>query len=465
MIKQLLGFFFVLLVQNQGLAASGNLFQVTSSGTALTDSVSITLCLNINGNSPLSCQNYSVQNTNLTIRTTIPNRTYQYVGLKVNTPNYVFAPGTANSLGFIPLGTISATQSVSGTMTSTLTPTISFYIFVGSGSPTSKVFTYGLNSVGQIVNLSIPSASAALNPAYISITPNQNYAYVPGYDGGAISMYSINQSSGVLTPLSPSSTAISGPHNVAITPTGGYAYAPSGNDVVMYSIGQSTGLLTALSPATVSAGTSAQYAVVNPAGTYAYVANVLSNNVSMYSINQSTGQLTALSPSTIAAGRNPVFIAINPAGTYAYVVNSSTASGGNSISMYSINQSTGQLTALSPSTITSVGTQPYAIAINSAGTFAYVTNRTSNNVSMYSINQSTGQLTALSPSTITAGTVPTNIVINGTYAYVANGGGSTGTISMYRINQSTGQLTALSPATFTTTGAGSLFGLAIINKS
>ncbi len=467
MIKQLQGFFLLLLVQNAGLAASGNLFQVTSSGTALTSAVSITLCLNINGNSPLSCQNYSVQNTNLTIRTTIPNRTYQYVGLKVNTPNYTFAPGTANALGFIALGTVSATQAASGTMTSTLAATMPFYIYVGS-SNANKVFTYGLNSSGQLQNLSIPGVSTATNPQYINVTPNQKYAYVPCFDGGAISMYSINQSSGVLTPLSPSSTSITGPHNVAITPTGSYAYAPSfgsGGTTFMYSITQSTGQLAPLSPSTITAQNAAQYAVVNPAGTYAYVVNVAANTVSMYSINQSTGRLTALSPSTVSTGTNPVFIVIHPTGTYAYIVNSSTSSGGNSVSMYSINQSTGQLTALSPATI-ATGSQPYSIAMNAAGTFAYVTNRISNTVSMYSINQSTGQLTALSPASIAAGSVPTNIVISSSnYAYVANAGGSSNsTISMYSINQNTGQLTALSPATFTIEGR-SAYGLAIINKS
>jgi 6-phosphogluconolactonase (cycloisomerase 2 family) len=77
--------------------------------------------------------------------------------------------------------------------------------------------------------------------------------------------------------------------------------------------------------------------------------------------------------------------------------------------MYAINASTGVLTALSTPTI-STGNRPIDLAINPAGTFAYVTNETSNTVSMYAINASTGVLTALSTPTITT-TSPQGIAI------------------------------------------------------
>ncbi len=63
-IKKTLGALFVTQTTNV-LADSGNLFNVTTSGAGLGQTVSYTLCLTINGKKPLSCQNYSTSNASL----------------------------------------------------------------------------------------------------------------------------------------------------------------------------------------------------------------------------------------------------------------------------------------------------------------------------------------------------------------------------------------------------------------
>ena len=65
---------------------AGPFFNVQALG-GLPAQISVTLCLN--GNAPLSCQNYTAPATNFSINTTIPNRTYRSAGIKVNTPGYV----------------------------------------------------------------------------------------------------------------------------------------------------------------------------------------------------------------------------------------------------------------------------------------------------------------------------------------------------------------------------------------
>ena len=77
----------------------------------------------------------------------------------------------------------------------------------------------------------------------------------------------------------------------------------------------------------------------------------------MYAINATTGILTALTTSTVATGSSPLDIAINPAGTFAYVTNE----GSNTISMYAINATSGILTALTTPTV-ATGTGQGAIA-------------------------------------------------------------------------------------------------------
>ena len=98
-------------------------------------------------------------------------------------------------------------------------------------------------------------------------------------------------------------------------------------------------------------------------------------------------------------------IAINPAGTFAYVTNYSL----DSVSV--VNLSTNTIT-----TNISVGDGPNNVAINPAGTFAYVVNRIGDTVSV--ISTSTNTVT----STISVGALPISININsaGTFAYVTN---------------------------------------------
>ena len=104
---------FVLLFSflcNTAFAASGNLFKVTSSGG---DAVNITLCLNINGKFPISCQNYNTQAGTLSINTTIPNHTYNYAGIRVNTPGFkvVTSRLRVTGSGFTWIGTVSQTTA------------------------------------------------------------------------------------------------------------------------------------------------------------------------------------------------------------------------------------------------------------------------------------------------------------------------------------------------------------------
>ncbi len=72
------------MLSSNGITKSAPLFNVASSGPAGT--ISITLCLN--GDGPISCQQFNVPSLNLAITTTIPNHTYLRAGIKINTPGY-----------------------------------------------------------------------------------------------------------------------------------------------------------------------------------------------------------------------------------------------------------------------------------------------------------------------------------------------------------------------------------------
>src|SRR5437868_173609 len=65
---------------------------------------------------------------------------------------------------------------------------------------------------------------------------------------------------------------------------------------------------------------------------FVYVANFTSNNISAYTINASTGELTAVGQ-PIAAGSGPAAVTMHPSGKFAYVANFDS----NDVSAFSIN--------------------------------------------------------------------------------------------------------------------------------
>ena len=113
------------------LAASGNLFNVTTGGAALGQTVSFNLCLTTNGKNPLSCQTYSTSKATLSIKTTAPHHTYHYAGIKINTPGFRytaqgFRASTRKKIvvetaaeGYAFIGTVSDTHAATGTMSPT----------------------------------------------------------------------------------------------------------------------------------------------------------------------------------------------------------------------------------------------------------------------------------------------------------------------------------------------------------
>ena len=136
--------------------------------------------------------------------------------------------------------------------------------------------------------------------------------------------------------------------------------------------------------------------------------------------------------STIKVGNWPSAIAVDPAGTFAYVTNSDSGS------VSKINLATNTVIA----TI-KVGDQPSAIAVNPAGTFAYVTYRISDSVSK--INLATG----VSNATVT---MPASAKVLAAYANLTVAKGAT--ISL-RVAPSSATFCKVSRATLNVINSGS----------
>jgi 6-phosphogluconolactonase (cycloisomerase 2 family) len=341
-----------------------------------------------------------------------------------------FNEGTVSEYAISPAG-----ATTPGALTPLTTPTIAagtkpFSVSVEPTGQYAYVANYGSANVseytigtgGQLTPVGAGTVATGRQPNGVTIDPADKHAYVANLQDSTVSQFSIGND-GVLNPLTPATvstlpttTGVTNPSAIAIDPTGKYAYATNfGDDIPAPPAGASTitqftvngdGTLTLNStPTAVSgSGPNAIVFVVISGAEYAYVVNVGDGTVSQYSIG-STGVLTALSPATVTSGTGvattkPFGLAVNPAGTYLYVANA----GENTISQFSISQTTGALTQIG--TPVTSGNGVSSVTVDATGKYVYGTNRSTNTISQFAIS-GTGTLTLLA-TPVTSGTTSTS---------------------------------------------------------
>ncbi|MHB8455872.1 MAG: beta-propeller fold lactonase family protein [Acidiferrobacterales bacterium] len=346
------------------------------------------------------------------------------------TSNPVYAGQRPNSITLNPAGTIA-------------------YV-TNTGSALISVFNVDDTS-GLLVPSSDRPFTTEQGPQSIAFNPAGTFAYVLA---GDVSAFHINPDTGEHTQVGGWVPVGEYCASVTMNPTSNFIYVvhsasgentrydstySSAGTISAYKINTDTGAITEVTGSPFAAGSGPSSLTINPAGTFAYVVND-DNTISAYGINGSTGALSPVTGSPFATGASPQYMVINSAGTVAYVANKGT------IWAYNINPATGALTPVADSPFATGHGQNWGIAINPAGTFAYAANWDDYSVSAYRINAISGDLTQIgtfstgsSPQTMAPN--PQSIAINraGTFAYVANWGGDS--VSTYRINATTGELT------------------------
>jgi 6-phosphogluconolactonase (cycloisomerase 2 family) len=139
-----------------------------------------------------------------------------------------------------------------------------------------------------------------------------------------------------------------------------------------YSIDTGTGALAPLAAPNLEGGECSNLRI-DATGKYLYCAPGRGSGLSIYSIDPSTGDLSAVTelgyPIPTGQGATDVGITFNS--KYAYATNRTDGT----ISLYTDDAATGYLTPMSPSTYPQVGIgvgEPYAIAIDPGDQLAYV---------------------------------------------------------------------------------------------
>jgi 6-phosphogluconolactonase len=265
-----------------------------------------------------------------------------------------------------------------------------------------------------------------------------------------------------------------------------YAAIPAASQILVYREDPNSGVLTALSASPYTAGPAVQALAIHPSKKFLYAANSGSSDVSLFTID-ATGAPTEVTPRT-PVGTTPTLMMMDTAGAFLYV----GSSGGNgSISAFSIDASSGALTAvagspfllglvplnmelapsgsvlyvtgspdiveaftvsagvLGASVSTTTGSGPYGLTIDPAGAHLYTANTLDNSVSEFTVNAG-GVLTQVAGSPIgQTYLAPLSLLVDnsGKYLFVADEGSSN--LGAYAIG-SDGSLTLLTNSPFTT---------------
>jgi len=278
------------------------------------------------------------------------------------------------------------------------------------------------------------------------------YAYVANTADGSISVFSINTTTGALTLI----------ENVSVMPgfrvfglamhwSNEFLYATidDASEVEEFDIGDGSysGQIF-LHNGPYPADNGPRALALNPAGTYLYATNNggIAQDVSQYTVNQSTGALTA--NGTTPAGSRPFGIAVDPGGHCVYVANT----GDPSLSVYGI---TGTGT-LSPGKTISIGTPsegpgPQMVAVqdnpgkDSVGQTVYVTDNNLGVVHQLSFSGLRTIEPTCNPAPavdISAEGAAFGIALHPNGMFLYTGNSSSNSISIFYVN-STGHLTFL----------------------
>jgi 6-phosphogluconolactonase len=234
----------------------------------------------------------------------------------------------------------------------------------------------------------------------------------------AVYGYYIDESMGTLLPFQSGPFASgSSPGFIAISPDSSFAYVLTGDNTVwVYAIDATTG---ALSPvATNPVAVRAVQITVNPDGSVAYIP-VLPNGIFGFSINRSTGEFTPVPGSPFTTGSDPFAVTLNPAGTFAYVA----ANGAAQIDAYSVDKTTGGLAPIAGSPFSGGYASLGSLFVDPTGRFLYEgSGLNSNSISAFSIDSGTGVLTPItgSPFPTGANVLETCFEPTGRFLYAIN---------------------------------------------
>ncbi len=250
-------------------------------------------------------------------------------------------------------------------------------------------------------------SSLGRSACHVAVNQAQTMLFVANYSTGVFTMYHLEDDGSISGPVDHYKYEGSGPHpnqgsshphQTTISPDQNYVYVPDlGTDQIhMYQLDAQNKRLTELNPATfeLPPGSGPRHMTFHPNRPYAYAINELRNTVQAMHYDAATGLLTGIDlystlPEDFSGESYCADIHLSPDGKFLYGSNR----GHNSLVIYRIDESTGQLERVGFTDV--YGYWPRNFYIAPDGKFVYVANERSGNISSYSRDEDSGELTLL----------------------------------------------------------------------
>jgi 6-phosphogluconolactonase len=278
----------------------------------------------------------------------------------INSDGSITAVSGTVKTGVMPMGMI-------------IDPFGKFLFVANQGSSTVSVFSINGTALTEVPDSpfsTIPAGTIVpTGPTAVSVSASGNFLYVANSFTNTVSAYSIS-GTGSLTALGGS------PYAVGLSPTA-LAIPPNGSSLFVANTG------------------------TNNISAFNICDKITTTCVD---VNHPDGTLKAVVGSPFSDGGGPTAIAIDPAFNFLYVLDKQS----NQISSFAYGSASGVLTPLSLTPTVGTGQAPASIAIVSGTTginigntltnptdFVYVVNNESSTLSVFSLNTTTGVLTSL----------------------------------------------------------------------
>lgn len=328
-----------------------------------------------------------------------------------------------------------------------------YYLYVGTYTrKTSEgIYTYRFNpQTGEVSPVS--HTKGVSNPSFLAITPNQRFLYAVGGDSGdSVRAFAIDRQSHGLTLLNAQSAMGMGATHVAVDKTGKWVIVGnyrSGDLCVLPT--RADGSLDKATQHIRHEGKS-----VDPERQdhpYVHSINIAPNNrdvfvpdlgtdkVMTYTLNAQTGTLTPGNPpfTSVTPGSGPRHLTFHPNGKFAYLIQEMSAT----ITGFLYRNGTLQAFQTVSSLPEGYTGRKWSadIHISPDGLFLYGSNRAHESLSIFRINQQTGQLTLVGHQPV-GGKTPRNFAIDPTGNFVLVANQDSDTITLFRRDKQTGTLT------------------------
>lgn len=325
-----------------------------------------------------------------------------------------------------------------------LHPVIGTVVWSSSASTQANVVQYGTAGGALAAGFSAgaPTITAneggATGTATLTVTlGTTHYGYVTNVGDESVSSYTVTPSTAPYLTANGAAYTASGilPVQTFMNPNGKQMYViDKTSDVWVYNV--TTGVpVNSGQPAVLAGQGDTNYGIVDPYGRFLYVVDIggstaANKNGTIYgfTINQTTGAVTPISAVTAYTTNvnGPVDIVIDPTGTYLYVTNSNPSGGSTTpgtVSEYSIDPTTGNLTPLSTPTI-ATGVDPQFETMDPTGTYLFVANDGDGTFSSYTLGTGGVLTQTTTATTVTNAHSVLNLVVspNGSSIYVLDAG-------------------------------------------